>query len=129
MAKFDFIPRKDFLLQTIPHFFHNDRIGVVQTKWEHLNEEYSLLTRLQAFGLDAHFTVEQVGRNKGEHFINFNGTAGVWRKSTIYDAGGWESDTITEDLDLTRHMSDAVQSLAICLAADESVRSGHPVKL
>ena len=97
----DFIPRKDFLLQTIPHFFHNDRIGVVQTKWEHLNEEYSLLTRLQAFGLDAHFTVEQVGRNKGEHFINFNGTAGVWRKSTIYDAGGWESDTITEDLDLS----------------------------
>jgi cellulose synthase/poly-beta-1,6-N-acetylglucosamine synthase-like glycosyltransferase len=97
----DFIPRKDFLLQTIPHFFHNDRIGVVQTKWEHLNEEYSLLTRLQAFGLDAHFTVEQVGRNKGDHFINFNGTAGVWRKSTIYDAGGWESDTITEDLDLS----------------------------
>lgn len=97
----DFIPRKDFLLQTIPHFFHHDRVGVVQTKWEHLNEEYSLLTRLQAFGLDAHFTVEQVGRNKGEHFINFNGTAGVWRKSTIYDAGGWESDTITEDLDLS----------------------------
>ena len=97
----DFIPRKDFLLQTIPHFFHSDRIGVVQTKWEHLNEEYSLLTRLQAFGLDAHFTVEQVGRNSGEHFINFNGTAGVWRKSTIYDAGGWESDTITEDLDLS----------------------------
>ena len=97
----DFIPRKDFLLQTIPHFFHNDKIGVVQTKWEHLNEEYSLLTRLQAFGLDAHFTVEQVGRNNGAHFINFNGTAGVWRKSTIYDAGGWESDTITEDLDLS----------------------------
>ena len=97
----DFIPRKDFLLQTIPHFFHSDRIGVVQTKWEHLNEDYSLLTRLQAFGLDAHFTVEQVGRNTGQHFINFNGTAGVWRKSTIYDAGGWESDTITEDLDLS----------------------------
>ena len=97
----DFIPRKDFLLQTIPHFFHSDKIGVVQTKWEHLNEEYSLLTRLQAFGLDAHFTVEQVGRNSGAHFINFNGTAGVWRKSTIYDAGGWESDTITEDLDLS----------------------------
>jgi len=97
----DFIPRKDFLLQTIPHFFHNEKIGVVQTKWEHLNEEYSLLTRLQAFGLDAHFTVEQVGRNNGEHFINFNGTAGVWRKATIYDAGGWESDTITEDLDLS----------------------------
>ncbi len=97
----DFVPRKDFLRQTIPFFFVSDKIGVVQTKWEHLNEDYSLLTRLQAFGLDAHFTVEQVGRNSSQHFINFNGTAGVWRKKTIYDAGGWESDTITEDLDLS----------------------------
>ncbi len=97
----DFVPRKDFLRQTVPFFFVNDKIGVVQTRWEHLNEEYSLLTRLQAFGLDAHFTVEQVGRNSNHHFINFNGTAGIWRKKTIYDAGGWESDTITEDLDLS----------------------------
>lgn len=97
----DFVPEKDFLLKTIPHFFKRDKIGVVQTRWEHLNEDYSLLTKLQAFGLDAHFRVEQVGRNKKGHFINFNGTAGVWSKKCIVDAGGWQSDTITEDLDLS----------------------------
>lgn len=97
----DFIPHEDFLLKTIPYFYLNEKVGVVQTKWEHLNEEYSLLTKLQAFGLDAHFHIEQVGRNSQGHFINFNGTAGVWRKDCIYDAGGWQSDTITEDLDLS----------------------------
>lgn len=97
----DFVPRKDFLRQTIPFFYSGNKIGVVQTRWEHLNEDYSILTRLQAFGLDAHFTVEQIGRNYSNHYINFNGTAGVWRKAAIYDAGGWESDTITEDLDLS----------------------------
>ena len=73
----------------------------MQTRWEHLNKEYSLLTELQAVGLDAHFSVEQSGRSQGGHFINFNGTAGVWRRETIEDAGGWEADTITEDLDLS----------------------------
>jgi cellulose synthase/poly-beta-1,6-N-acetylglucosamine synthase-like glycosyltransferase len=97
----DFVPRKDFLRQTIPFFYAGEKIAVVQTRWEHLNEDYSLLTRLQAFGLDAHFTVEQIGRNYSSHYINFNGTAGVWRKEAIYDAGGWQSDTITEDLDLS----------------------------
>ena len=97
----DFIPNPDFLRRTIPHFLEDHNIGVVQAKWEHLNQDFSALTRLQAFGLDAHFTVEQVGRNLGGHFINFNGTAGVWRKSCIIDAGGWQSDTITEDLDLS----------------------------
>ncbi len=97
----DFIPNPDFLRQTIPHFLKDEKVGVVQAKWEHLNQDFSALTRLQAFGLDAHFTVEQVGRNEGGHFINFNGTAGVWRKSCIEDAGGWQSDTITEDLDLS----------------------------
>ena len=96
----DFLPRADFLKKTVP-YFKNKKIGVVQTKWEHLNKRYSLLTRLQAFGLDAHFTVEQTGRNSGKHFINFNGTAGIWRKACIYDAGGWEADTLTEDLDLS----------------------------
>lgn len=96
----DFLPNPDFLRKTIP-FFNSDKVGVVQTKWEHLNEDYSLLTRLQAFGLDAHFSIEQKGRNAAKHFINFNGTAGVWRKSCIEDAGGWHSDTITEDLDLS----------------------------
>ncbi|MDX5419731.1 MAG: glycosyltransferase family 2 protein [Hymenobacteraceae bacterium] len=96
----DFVPAPDFLRRTIPAF-NNEKVGVVQTRWGHLNESYSLLTRLQAFGLNAHFTVEQVGRNSGGHFINFNGTAGVWRKSCILDAGGWQADTLTEDLDLS----------------------------
>lgn len=96
----DFVPEPDFLLKTIP-YFKDDKIGVVQTKWEHLNRNYSILTKLQAFALDAHFTVEQGGRNFGNHFINFNGTAGVWRKETIYDGGGWKADTLTEDLDLS----------------------------
>lgn len=96
----DFVPPKDFLQKTIPHF-NAPNVGVVQTRWQHLNENYSLLTQLQAFGLDAHFTIEQGGRNAQKHFINFNGTAGIWRKSTIADAGGWEADTLTEDLDLS----------------------------
>jgi cellulose synthase/poly-beta-1,6-N-acetylglucosamine synthase-like glycosyltransferase len=96
----DFVPQKDFLLKTIP-YFKDRNIGVVQTKWGHINKDYSMLTKLQAFGLDAHFSVEQLGRNAGGHFINFNGTAGVWRKQCIIDAGGWEHDTITEDLDLS----------------------------
>ena len=96
----DFLPDKDFLKNTIP-FFQNDKIGVVQTRWTHINENYSKLTQIQAFGLDAHFTIEQGGRNHGGHFINFNGTAGVWRKKCIEDAGGWSADTLTEDLDLS----------------------------
>ena len=74
---------------------------MVQTRWGHINREYSILTRVQAFALDAHFTLEQVGRNSQGHFINFNGTAGVWRKECIIDAGNWEGDTLTEDLDLS----------------------------
>jgi cellulose synthase/poly-beta-1,6-N-acetylglucosamine synthase-like glycosyltransferase len=96
----DFLPGPDFLKRTLPAFT-SPRVGVVQTRWAHLNENYSLLTQLQAFGLDAHFTIEQVGRNTGGHFINFNGTAGVWRKACIQDAGGWQADTLTEDLDLS----------------------------
>ena len=74
---------------------------MVQTRWSHINRDYSILTRIQAFALDAHFTLEQVGRNSKGHFINFNGTAGVWRKECIIDAGNWEGDTLTEDLDLS----------------------------
>lgn len=96
----DFIPEPDFLERSISHF-SDERIGMVQTRWGHLNRNYSLLTRVQAFALDAHFTVEQTGRNSGAHFINFNGTAGVWRRSCIIDAGGWSADTLTEDLDLS----------------------------
>ncbi len=96
----DFLPYPDFLKETVPAF-QDEKIGVVQTRWRHLNEDYSLLTRLQAFTLNAHFNIEQTGRNQGDHFINFNGTAGVWRKKCIEEAGGWQSDTLTEDLDLS----------------------------
>jgi len=96
----DFIPKKDWLKQTIP-YFKNKKLGVVQTRWSHINRDYSLLTKVQAFALDAHFTLEQVGRNIQGHFMNFNGTAGVWRKACILDAGNWRADTLTEDLDLS----------------------------
>ena len=96
----DFLPKSDWLYRTVP-YFKNCEIGVVQTRWGHINRDYSTLTRIQAFALDAHFTLEQVGRNSKSHFINFNGTAGLWRKKCIYDAGNWEGDTLTEDLDLS----------------------------
>jgi cellulose synthase/poly-beta-1,6-N-acetylglucosamine synthase-like glycosyltransferase len=96
----DFVPEPDFLKKTMP-YFQNDKIGVVQTRWGHINKDYSLLTELQAFGLNGHFAIEQGGRNAAGHFINFNGTGGVWRKKCIEDAGGWEHDTLTEDLDLS----------------------------
>ncbi len=96
----DFIPNSDFLLKTVP-YFSGKEVGVVQTRWGHINKDYSLLTKIQAFALDAHFTIEQVGRNNKDYFVNFNGTAGVWRRKCIEDAGGWQYDTITEDLDLS----------------------------
>jgi len=96
----DFLPQPDFLTRLIPHF-QDASVGVVQSRWGHLNENYSLFTQLQAFGLNAHFTIEQQGRQAGGNFINFNGTAGIWRKTTIQDAGGWSADTLTEDLDLS----------------------------
>lgn len=96
----DFMPRLNFLKETIPHF-QNEKIGVVQTRWEHINEDYSIITRLQALQLNVHFTVEQMGRKAGDYLLQFNGTAGVWRRKTIEEAGGWEADTLTEDLDLS----------------------------
>jgi cellulose synthase/poly-beta-1,6-N-acetylglucosamine synthase-like glycosyltransferase len=96
----DFVPDPDFLLKTVGHF-SDEKVGMVQTRWTHLNEGYSILTRLQAFALDAHFMVEQMGRNQQQAFINFNGTGGIWRKSCILDAGNWQDDTLTEDLDLS----------------------------
>lgn len=96
----DFVPGKNWLMQTLP-YFKNPNIGVVQTRWGHLNRNYSLLTRIQAFALDFHFILEQTGRNFGKNFINFNGTAGIWRKACILDAGNWSGDTLTEDLDLS----------------------------
>ena len=96
----DFLPKKDFLKDTLCHF-EDKKTGVVQTRWEHLNESYSLITRLQALQLNVHFSIEQQGRQGGNYLRQFNGTAGVWRRETINDAGGWEADTLTEDLDLS----------------------------
>jgi cellulose synthase/poly-beta-1,6-N-acetylglucosamine synthase-like glycosyltransferase len=96
----DFLPKPDFLRNTIP-YFQDPEVGVVQTRWEHINEDYSLITRLQALQLNVHFTVEQRGRMEGNYLLQFNGTAGVWRRQTIEEAGGWEADTLTEDLDLS----------------------------
>jgi cellulose synthase/poly-beta-1,6-N-acetylglucosamine synthase-like glycosyltransferase len=96
----DFVPKREFLLRTLP-YFEDPRVGMVQTRWEHLNGNYSFLTRTQAMALDGHFVIEQNVRNKAGFFINFNGTGGIWRKECILDAGNWEADTLTEDLDLS----------------------------
>jgi cellulose synthase/poly-beta-1,6-N-acetylglucosamine synthase-like glycosyltransferase len=96
----DFLPAPDFLLRLLP-YFTNPRVGLVQARWDHLNATDSLLTRFQGFFLDAHLFVEQWGRQTARHLINFNGTAGIWRKACIDDAGGWHADTLTEDLDLS----------------------------
>ena len=96
----DFIPKKDFLKKTLS-FFTDENIGMVQTRWEHLNGDHSILTKAQALALDGHFVIEQTVRNKAGFFINFNGTGGVWKKDCIEDAGNWHADTLTEDLDLS----------------------------
>jgi len=96
----DFVPQPDFLQKTI-HYFTEDKVGCVQARWGHINKEYSFLTRLQSMFLDGHFMMEHAARNRGGRFFNFSGTAGMWRKSTISDAGGWQHDTLTEDLDLS----------------------------
>jgi cellulose synthase/poly-beta-1,6-N-acetylglucosamine synthase-like glycosyltransferase len=97
----DFIPPKDFLIRTLPHLVVDDKVGMVQARWGHINHHYSLLTQIQSILLDAHFVLEHGGRNRAGCFFNFNGTAGVWRRTAIEDAGGWQHDTLTEDLDLS----------------------------
>lgn len=96
----DFTPAPDFLHRTIQHFT-DPQVGIVQARWIHRNRDYSLLTRLQAILLDGHLMLEQTSRSRWGEFCNFNGTAGLWRRSTIEEAGGWRADTLTEDLDLT----------------------------
>ena len=96
----DFVPPRDMLRNTMD-FFTDPKIGMVQVRWDHLNRYASLLTRSQAIFLDGHFVIEHTARNRSGRFMHFNGTAGVWRKSTIQDAGGWQHDTLTEDLDLS----------------------------
>jgi cellulose synthase/poly-beta-1,6-N-acetylglucosamine synthase-like glycosyltransferase len=96
----DFVPKPNFLKESIP-YFANPNVGMVQTRWGHINSDYSLLTRAQSIGIDGHFGVEQAARAWSGFFLNFNGTAGLWRTRTIEDAGGWQADTLTEDLDLS----------------------------
>jgi len=96
----DFVPPPAFLRETLPHFRERG-VALVQARWGHLNQEYSLLTRVQAVLLDGHFVLEHGARNRSGCFFNFNGTAGIWRRAAIDDAGGWQHDTLTEDLDLS----------------------------
>jgi cellulose synthase/poly-beta-1,6-N-acetylglucosamine synthase-like glycosyltransferase len=96
----DFVPQPDLLKHTI-HFFTDPRVGMIQTRWGHLNRGYSLLTRVQAMFLDGHLLLEQTARSRSGRFFNFNGTAGLWRRTCIEEAGGWQHDTLTEDLDLS----------------------------
>ncbi|HEU4403643.1 MAG TPA: cellulose synthase family protein, partial [Candidatus Polarisedimenticolia bacterium] len=96
----DFVPGPRFLLDLVPHFDH-PRVGMVQARWGHLNRGYSLLTRVQSILLDGHFVIEHAARHAAGRLFNFNGTAGIWRRACIESAGGWQSDTLTEDLDLS----------------------------
>ena len=96
----DFVPPEDFLLRTV-HHFTDPRIGMVQTRWTHINRNYSFLTEVEAILLDGHFVLEHSGRARSHVFFNFNGTAGMWRRCAIEEAGGWQHDTLTEDTDLS----------------------------
>jgi len=96
----DFVPPPNLLKETV-HFFTDPGIGMIQSRWGHLNRTYSLLTRVQAMFLDGHLVLEQTARSRAGRFFNFNGTAGLWRRSCIEDSGGWQHDTLTEDLDLS----------------------------
>ncbi len=97
----DFVPPPDFLTQIVPYFMSNEKLGFAQARWGHLNRTRSLLTLAQAIGIDGHFLVEQPARSGSGLYLNFNGTAGVWRKTAIEAGGGWSWDTLTEDLDLS----------------------------
>jgi len=96
----DFVPPRDWLMRVV-HHFTDPEVGMVQTRWTHLNREYSFLTQVEAILLDGHFVLEHGGRSRSRVFFNFNGTAGMWRREAIADAGGWEHDTLTEDTDLS----------------------------
>ena len=96
----DFVPTPSIILDLV-HHFTDPKVGMVQARWGHLNRDYSVLTRVQSMMLDGHFVVEHIARNRSGRFFNFNGTAGIWRRATIVDAGGWQHDTLTEDMDLS----------------------------
>jgi cellulose synthase/poly-beta-1,6-N-acetylglucosamine synthase-like glycosyltransferase len=96
----DFVPTPSIILDLV-HHFTDPKVGMVQARWGHLNRDYSVLTKVQSMMLDGHFVIEHIARNRSGRFFNFNGTAGMWRKSAIVDAGGWQHDTLTEDMDLS----------------------------
>ncbi len=96
----DFLPETDVVKKTI-HYFTDPKVGMVQVRWDHVNRDYSMLTEMEALMLDGHFVIEHTARHRSGRFFNFNGTAGIWRRSTIDDAGGWSHDTLTEDMDLS----------------------------
>ncbi|MEZ4460758.1 MAG: glycosyltransferase family 2 protein [bacterium] len=122
----DFIPQEDFLLQTI-HHFTEPSVGMVQTRWDHINRGYSLLTAAQAVLLDGHFVIEHTARNRSGRLFNFNGTAGIWRRSVIADAGGWQHDTLTEDLDLSYRAQ--MKGWKFVFLRDVAVPSELPVEM
>lgn len=122
----DFVPPPDFLRRLVP-YFDDPRVGLVQARWEHLNGDDNLLTRLQALGLDVHFAVEQQGRHRTGCFMSFNGTAGLWRRACIEDAGGWQADTLAEDLDLSYRAQ--LRGWAFRYAGEVAVPAELPVGL
>jgi cellulose synthase/poly-beta-1,6-N-acetylglucosamine synthase-like glycosyltransferase len=123
----DFRPHPDFLLRTVPHLVADEGLGMVQARWSHLNAEYSLLTRAQALALDGHFAVEQAARSRSGLLMHFNGTAGVWRRACIEDSGGWASDTLCEDLDLSYRAQ--VRGWRFLYLADVDVPSELPPQM
>ena len=122
----DFVPQKSFLLNTI-NYFCDKSVGMVQCCWGHINRSYSFLTRAQAVLLDGHFYIEHTVRNRSGCFFNFNGTAGIWRKSTISQAGGWQGDTLTEDLDLSYRAQ--IKGARFIYLVDEEVPAELPVEI
>jgi len=122
----DFIPQKDILQKAI-HYFSDKSVGMVQTRWTYLNREYSFLTRIQAIMLDGHFVMEHTARNWSGRFFNFNGTAGIWRKKAIESAGGWQNDTLTEDLDLSYRSQ--MKGWKFIFLKDELAPSEIPVEI
>lgn len=96
----DFVPQAR-ILRKLVHHFTDPNVGMVQARWGHINRDYSMLTKIQSMMLDGHFVIEHIARNRSGRYFNFNGTAGIWRKQTIIDAGGWQHDTVTEDMDLS----------------------------
>lgn len=122
----DFIPQASFLRQTV-HHFTDAKVGMVQTRWDHINRGYSLLTAAQAVLLDGHFVIEHTARNRSGRLFNFNGTAGIWRKAVIGDAGGWQHDTLTEDLDLSYRAQ--MKGWRFVFLRDVAVPSELPVEM